>query len=259
MTPQLLRLLALNKGKGYFKAEVTAETATIYLYDAIVSDAYWGGISAIDFAKQLAAITAPEIHLRINCPGGDVFAARAMVQAIKEHPSTVIAHIDGYAASAATFLVIAADQSVISEGGMFMIHNAWTIAGGNAKDFTYMADLLERTDQTLRNEYLAKTGQTEQQIKDWMDAETYFYGQEAIDAGFVDAIATITPKNSIAWDLSAYDKAPVNNSSAEQPEQPEQSETVLETPEEPEKSPKPETVDLDNLYRGLRLVQNFAV
>ncbi len=210
MTPQLLKLLAKNKGKGYFKAETTGDTATLYVYDAIVSDNYWGGITALDFVKELAAITAPNIDLRINSPGGDVFAARAMAQAMKEHPGTITAHVDGYAASAATFLVIAADSSVISDGAMFMIHNAWTVAAGNAKDFADMASLLSRTDQTIVNDYMAKTGATEEQIKLWMDAETYFYGQEAIDAGFITTLAASAPKNKIDWDLSAYAKAPVN-------------------------------------------------
>lgn len=209
MTPQLLKLLAKNKGKGYFKAEANGDTATLYVYDAIVSDPFWGGITALDFVKELAAITAPSIDLRINCPGGDVFAARAMAQALKEHPSQITAHVDGYAASAATFLVIAADTAVISDGAMFMIHNAWTMAAGDAKDFADMSALLSRTDQTIINDYMAKTGATEEQIKAWMDAETYFYGQEAVDAGFVTALAATAPKNAIDWDLSAYAKAPL--------------------------------------------------
>ena len=210
MTPQLLKLLAKNKGRGYFKAEAGTETATIYLYDTIVSDSYWGGITAIDFIKELASLSAPTIQIRINSPGGDVFAARAMAQAMKEHPSTITCYVDGYCASAATFLAIAADQSYIGDGAMFMIHNAWTVAAGNAQDFADMASLLARTDQTLNNDYTAKTGQTEQQIKDWMDAETYFFGQEAVDAGFIDAVCAPPDKtkNAIDWDLSAYAKAP---------------------------------------------------
>jgi len=253
MNLQLLKLLALNKGKGYFKAEASADSATIYLYDAIVSDDYWGGISALSFAKELATIDAPDIHLRINCPGGDVFAARAMAQTMKEHPSNITAHIDGYAASAATFLVTAADKSVISEGGMFMIHNAWTVAGGNAKDFIETAALLSKTDQAICNDYLAKTGQTEQQIKDWMDAETYFYGQEAVDAGFVDSLAEVSPKNSINWDLSAYAHAPVNKP-------PEPAHLPTEKPEpDPKPDPiTPEPIDLSNHYRRLELINKTA-
>jgi ATP-dependent Clp protease, protease subunit len=209
MSLHLLKLLALNKGKGSFSVEAKAEEATIYLYDAIVSDNYFGGVSAIDFVKELNALTQPVIHLRINSPGGDVFAARAMAQAIKEHPSKIIAHVDGVAASAATFPAIAADESVISSGGMFMIHNAWTIGMGNSGDFLELAALLEKTDQSINADYVDKTGKTAEEIKSLMDAETYLYGQEAVDAGFISSIAQVAPKNKIKWDLSAYDKAPV--------------------------------------------------
>jgi len=246
MSP-LIKLLALNKGRGFFKAEVKNEEATIYLYDVIVSDAFWGGVTAMDFIKQLAAITAPVIHLRINSPGGDVFAARAMAQAMKEHPSKIIAHIDGYAASAATVPMIAADESVIGEGAMMMIHNAWSIAMGNARDFTEMATLLSRTDQTLIKDYMAKSGKTEQQIKDWMDEETFFFGQEAVDAGFVTALAEDTPKNKIDWDLSAYTKAP-----------PMQAKAEPENTPEPITEPAPEPIDLSNHYRRLAIREKIA-
>lgn len=201
---KLRNLLALNKGRGFFKAESSTEEATVYLYDTISSDAYWGGVSALDFAKTLASISAPVIHLRINSPGGDVFAARAMVQAMKDHSSKVIAHVDGLAASAATFLVVAADESVISNGAGFMIHNAWTIAAGNAKDLTETATLLSRVDKTIVTEYANKTGLSQEEIANLMDAETYYFGGEAVDAGFVDSIAEAMPKNQINWDLSAY-------------------------------------------------------
>lgn len=48
--------------------------ATLYLYDEI---GYWG-TNAAEFVNDLRAIDADTIHLRINSPGGDVFAARAM-------------------------------------------------------------------------------------------------------------------------------------------------------------------------------------
>jgi len=244
MTP-LIKLLALNKGKGFFKSEiVNTEEATLYVYDIIVSDNYFGGIAAIDFVKELNAITVPVIHLRINSPGGDIFAARAMAQAIKEHPSKIIAHIDGYAASAATFPVIASDESYISKGGMFMIHNAWTIAAGNAKDFTEMANLLDRTDQTLINDYVAKTGQTEEQVKAWMDAETYFFGQEAVDSGFITNITEQAPKNKIDWDFSAYQHSPLQ----QMPDK-----TISDNPE-----PEQQKIDLSAHYRRLALVEKYA-
>lgn len=216
----LHKLLADNKGRGQFRAEATADEATIYLYDTIVSDAdtaaWYGGVDPLTFAKALAGIDAPIIHLRINSPGGDVFAAQAMAQALREHNAKVIAHIDGYAASAATEVAVAADEVIMAPGAMYMIHNAWTIAIGNKNDLIDTAALLEKVDTTLAEAYAQRSGADIQQVRDWMDAETWFSAQEAVDAGFADSVAE--PKNkasaSTKWDLSAYTHAPKQETKA---------------------------------------------
>lgn len=211
MHQSLIKLLALNNRRGQFRAETTADSATVYLYDVIVSDRYWGGIDPMTFIKELLAIDAPVIHLRINSPGGDVFAARAMEQAIREHSSQIIAHIDGYAASAASYLALAADEVQIAPGGFFMIHKSWTVAFGNSNDLTDTANLLDKIDESMVNTYVAETGQDAQQIRDWMAAETWFTADEAVQYGFADSIAQGADKsasNLISWDLSAYGKAP---------------------------------------------------
>lgn len=250
MNNPLLKLLALNKGLGQFKAEHNDNSATLYLYDVIVSDDYYGGVSALTFAKELNAIDAPEIHLRLDSPGGDVFAARAMVQAIKEHKSKIIVHIDGKAASAATFLVIAADESIIAKGAEFMIHKAWTFAGGNAHDFAKMAELLDRVDQTLVDDYAEKTGKEVDELRDLMTAETYYFGNEAVEAGFVDKLADSDVENHIKWDMSAYkDDLKVENS----PQQPNK-----QLPDEPDPAPVEEITNLDHLRRRLALVEKAA-
>lgn len=247
----LLKLLTQNRGKGQpIKAEA-GDNDTLYIYDAIVTDDYWGGISAQSFVKALNAMTAETIHLRINSPGGDVFAARAMVQAIRDHKSKIIAHVDGMAASAATFLVVAADESIISNGSMFMIHNAWTIAAGNASDFIETADLLARIDQTLVDDYATKTGKNSDEIKQWMDAETYFFGQEAVAAGFVDSVAESAPKNSIDWNISAYKNAPA-------PKHEPVKDLAPEPVNVPEPIIEPTKPDLSAHYRQLDVVNLTA-
>lgn len=204
----LLQLLADNRGRGFFRAEKSGDEATLYVYDVIVADDFWGGVSAQAFVKELAAIKAPTIHLRINSPGGDVFAARAMEQAVREHPSNIIAHIDGYAASAASYFALAADEVQIAEGGFFMIHKAWTVAFGNADDLMDMAALLEKVDGSLIATYARETGQSAEQIGEWMAAETWFNAEEAVEHGFADKIAEAAPKAKAAWNLSAYAHAP---------------------------------------------------
>lgn len=230
----LENLLRANKGRGQFRAEANGDEATVYLYDVIVSDDYWGGVTALAFAKELTAITASVIHLRIDSPGGDVFAAVAMAQAMREHSAKIIVHVDGYAASAATFLLMAADESVISPGGMVMIHKAWSGAYGNADDFTAIADLLTKIDGQIVARYAEKTGIDSDVLLELMAAETWLTDAEAVDKGFVDAIAEGNQgkQNAAAWDLTAYQKPPAASAAGSGPAPPEADPPETEEPPE---------------------------
>lgn len=247
----LFDLLAANRGRGLFRAEQSGDEATVYLYDSIVSDAmtaeFWGGVAPIPFIQELSALTAPVIHLRINSPGGDVFAARAMEQALREHPSKIVAHVDGYAASAASYLALAADEVVIAEGGFFMIHKAWTGVYGNADDLIERAALLNKIDDALVTTYVNETGNSPEQVAEWMAAETWFSADEAVKYGFADSVAAPPAKKfSANWDMSAYARAPVQQVAA-----------VVE-PEQPLEPIQTIQQDIDHLRRKLRLVERTA-
>ena len=215
----LFALLAANKGRGKFHAQATGDNeATIWLYDAIVSDDYWGGVSALTLGKALAEHRdKATIHLRINSPGGDVFAGRAMEVLLAEHPAKIVTHIDGYAASAASYVALAGAERIISPGGMFMIHKAWTLAWGNADDIRKTAALLDQIDETLVATYVTKTGQPAEQLREWISAETWLTAEQSLEYGFATAISgqeATAEQNSRAtnrapsWDLSAYALAP---------------------------------------------------
>ena len=206
-------LLRANAGRS-IKAESAPDT--VYLYDVIVDDDYWGGVSANTLIAQIQAVRGETLHLRINSPGGDVFAARCVEQALRECKPRVVVHIDGLAASAASFLAMAGDETVISPGGMLMIHRAWTLVCGNADDLMDMAAIMEKVDGTIAQTYAAKTGKDVGELMGLMAAETWLTAQEALEMGFVDSIAgsdpdrkTGTAENAAHWDLSAYEHAPL--------------------------------------------------
>jgi len=211
-----MKLLIDNRKKGSFRAEHSNDNneATLYIYDVIVSDEveaeYWGGVAPESFIKTLNEITANVIHLRINSPGGSVFAARSMEQALREHPANIIVHVDGYAASAASFLAMAADEVVMNQGGFLMIHKANTVAYGNTDDLISTADLLEKIDNSLVTTYQNRTKQEPEQIKQWMAAETWFGADEAIALGFAERIDEGVKAENKSWNLSAYEHAPEN-------------------------------------------------
>lgn len=215
MKNRLNKLYADNRRASTRKFEVLtkadAHEADVFLYDHIVSSEeeaeWWGGIAPGPFVKAIKALDVDTIHLRINSPGGSVFAARAMEQALREHGARVVVHIDGIAASAATFIAMAGEEVIMAKGAMFMIHKAWTGMWGNANDLRKEADLLDKIDGTLAETYASKTGKELEQIAGWMAEETWFTAAEALEHGFATSIADSEAKAS-AWNLSAYAKAP---------------------------------------------------
>lgn len=175
------------------KASASApDTTEVMLYDEI---GYWG-VTAKDFAATLATIATPNILLRINSPGGDVFDGIAMHAAIKAHPSNVVARIEGLAASAASFIALAANSVEIDENAFLMIHNAWGLAIGNKADMADMATTLGKIDGQIAAIYAKKSGKSTDAMAALMDGEsdgTWFTAAEAKAEGLVDQIVNGDP------------------------------------------------------------------
>jgi ATP-dependent Clp protease protease subunit len=216
---KLLQLLNENKRKFTpIQARVVASgrAASIYLYDPIVGDRataeWWGGICPQDFVPAVRAIDADEITIYTNCPGGDVFAAEAMCQALRENPAKITMQIEGYAASAATAIACACDVVNITPASKYMIHKTWTFAMGNEDDMLAAVELLRKCDASMYAEYVRRSGNTLEQVSAWCAAETWFTAEEAVANGFADAVITTAPAAKASalagWNLSAYANAP---------------------------------------------------
>jgi ATP-dependent Clp protease protease subunit len=156
--------------------------------------------------------------IRINSPGGDVFEGRAIMAAIRNHKGKTTAYIDSLAASAATSIAIACDEVVISPGAFFMVHNASSAVWGDKNAMREVADLLEKIEGSIVADYIGKTEAEEQQVIDWMNAETWFSADEAIEHGFCDRLAD-SAKAKNTWNLAAFEKAPKALLEPDQPEQ----------------------------------------
>jgi ATP-dependent Clp protease protease subunit len=227
---QIHKLYASNKaliGKPLnFTKTATNEKsfdASLYIYDVI--DSYWG-VNAQAVAEAItSAQGADTLHVYINTPGGDVFEARAIMAALRRFDGKTAAHIDSLCASAGTSIALACDTVEMSEGAMFMIHNASGVAWGDKTELRETADVLEKIELAIVNDYTTKTGKPADEIVAMMEAETWMTAQEALDGGFVDSIATGKQGTTNAWNLAAYKNAP----KAETPA-PENKDTPAETP-----------------------------
>jgi ATP-dependent Clp protease protease subunit len=210
----LLNLLRNNAKRGEFRAEGNV----IWLYDAIVPNddyAEWfGGVSAQAFIQALNAMSG-KVSVRINCPGGEVFSALAMAQAMREYPGEITCHVDGLAASAASYIAIAGAKTIMAPGSFVMIHEASTFVGGNKGDLTQMAARLELTDGSIAGLYADKTDKaTVEEFLAMMEAETWFTAEGAVEIGLATEVSAarqggLSNKSlTNTWDLSEYAKAP---------------------------------------------------
>lgn len=215
MRNRLLNLFRLNAKKG---AGILAEGNAIYLYDFIAGSEeeaqWWGGVSAEGFAKQLAGMEGP-VSVRIDSPGGDVFGGRAIAQAIREYNGEVTCHIDGLAASAASYIAIAGDRVVAAPGAFMMIHRAWTLALGNCNDLVAQAGVLEKIDSTIAASYAAKAGEGDVDWLDLMEKESWFTAQEALALGLIDEVLPEQSSKAAnvtraSWNLTAFEHPPAD-------------------------------------------------
>lgn len=165
------------------------ETTEVLFYEDI-GDGWFGGVTAKQVKADLAKIDTPKIDARFNSPGGSVHEGFAIANALKDHPAEVTARIDALAASIASYIaIVGADEVVIAQNGMVMIHNAATIALGDAAELRRTADILDKHNDILIAAYVEKTGQKEDSIRAAMDAETWYTADEAIEAGLADSVA----------------------------------------------------------------------
>jgi ATP-dependent Clp protease, protease subunit len=187
-------------------AAVEGGEASLYLYDVISSD--WG-VSALAVIEAMAQVKdAQTLHVYINSPGGDVFEGRAIMAALGRFPGRTVAHIDSLCASAATSIALACNEVEMAEGAFFMIHNASAMAWGDKNVMREVADLLQKIEGSIVDDYRRKTGLETEQISTWMDAETWFTAEEAKTHGFVDRVMPAKAKPKNAWNLAAFNNAP---------------------------------------------------
>lgn len=170
---------------------VNAETPKLYVFGTI------GGwdLDSLEFVRAVNEIDAPAIDLHVNSPGGFVYDGVAMYEALKGHPATVAIHIDGLAASAASFLAMAGDSVEIAKAGRMMIHDAQGIGIGSPADMREYADLLDAVSDDISGMYAARAGGKPAAWRTAMTATTWYSAQEAVDAHLADRIASHGKEN----------------------------------------------------------------
>jgi ATP-dependent Clp protease, protease subunit len=189
---------------SWYAIRARATGAEVAIYDEI--GAY--GVSAKGFLAELGALPdAAPIDLRLNSPGGSVFDAVAIHNALKRHEGPVTVWIDGIAASAASYVAMAGDEIVMPENAFLMIHDPAGLVMGTAADMRAMAEALDKVKGSLVAGYAAKSGRAAEDIAALMTAETWFDARDALDAGLATRIAEPV-RMAASFDIARFRNAP---------------------------------------------------
>jgi ATP-dependent Clp protease, protease subunit len=197
----------MKRSPQWYKIEAKADDeAEVLIYDEIGAS-WFGGVSAEQFVKDIAQVSASVLNVRINSIGGSVFEGLAIYNALARHKAKVVVHVDGIAASIASIIALAGDEVHMADNAFMMIHNPHAVTWGNAKDMREMADMLDKVAGSLVDTYVKRTGNDAETVQAWMDEEKWFSATEARDAGFASAVTEPSgAKASI--DLSRFRNAP---------------------------------------------------
>ena len=182
----------------WYAIQQTADgEAEVSIYDEIG----FGGVTAKSFLAELKKLSGQRVHLRINSVGGSVVEGAAIYNALRRHKGGLVVHIDALAASMASVIAMAGDETFIADNALVMIHNPWGMTMGDADELRKEADILDKLKATLVNAYVRKTGMEAEQVAQMMDDETWLDATEAVALGFADyiedgmeAAASITPE-----------------------------------------------------------------
>lgn len=156
-------------------------------------------VTADGLRSQLGKIKDGEdVRIVVNSPGGDCFEGIAVYNTIRDFArnfkGAITTYVQGMAASAASWIALAAssvserNKVVVEDNSVFMVHDCWGLVIGNRNDMRDAADFAERVDGVMQRMLAKKSGKSEAEIGELMDAETWYFGDEIVKAGFADEL-----------------------------------------------------------------------
>jgi ATP-dependent protease ClpP protease subunit len=191
---------SLDKPDWYKVEALSEDEAEIMVFDVIG----WPFNDAAELVRALAGMK----QKTINSPGGDVFDAMAIFNALQSHKSKIITRNEALAASSASFLMLAGKDRQAYKNSMVMVHEPWAVTGGNQHELREIANVLGMINDNMIDIYAGGTNVGKREWKDMMaKGETWWTAKQAKEKGFIDTI--IDGKAAKAqFDLSVFANVP---------------------------------------------------
>lgn len=168
----------------FAKATAADAPETLMIFDEI---GFWG-VQAKDFVADLGKVESKVLNVEINSPGGDVFAALSIYNALRASGKEIVTKAMGVAASAASLVFMAGDKRVMPKNTQLMIHNPWSFAMGNADELRETADTLDKIGASIKATYAARSGLDDAKLSEMLAKDTWISADEAVAYGFATEV-----------------------------------------------------------------------
>lgn len=172
-------------------------TAHIYIYGEIgwmqdEMSSEFGIVNLKDIKKQYDSQSdCEDIHVHIHSIGGVVWEGFAIHDYLRSQNKPITTIIEGVCYSIATVIALAGDTRIMTSNSEFMIHNPWTIDGGDADQLEKTAASLRKTEKRAAEFYAAKTAITSDKALELMKVDTFMTPEVALEYGFITEIASV--------------------------------------------------------------------
>ena len=143
-------------------------------------------------SRELMAANGEEVEIEIASGGGFVFAGLEMANLVRNYEGRTVARVTGLSASMASYIPMMADEMIVEDNAVFMVHNVSTFAFGDFRDLAKAAKHIEGLRDVLAKAYANKTGKSLADVQELMNDETFYYGDEIVDAGFADSVIKVS-------------------------------------------------------------------
>jgi len=131
-----------------------------------------------------------DIHLYINCPGGDIDDTLAIYDTMKFLTCDIATYCVGNASSGAAVILAAGTKGkrFALPHAKVMIHQPWGLVTGQASDMRIQAEEILKVKRTLIEIIAAETGKEPDQVEKDTERDRFMNAKEALDYGLIDEV-----------------------------------------------------------------------
>lgn len=188
----------MNSSDDSDEANVWLEDNHLFLYDKINQE------TALTFNRKLSYADRTNkanqqkrsseeldpIRIKINSPGGLISSGVSMMDQIIGVESPVYTIVEGYCASAGTFISVVGDKRIITPHSYMLVHQLSTWFKGKYEELEDKKKNMDWLMEMIEGVYEEYTDFDLDELQELMEHDLYLSAEDSKDYGLVDEIKT---------------------------------------------------------------------